>query len=143
MCILQKKCRNHRIILVDLLRIKICILLHNIFSTLLISNSNFGFEFKYTFSHWGYRTWISCSSSQQLAMISTECFEHFGDSNEFYTQIFQATLMSPVRTKHVSVDILYNHNICSGFGSLLFGLSLALKPYKNDWSVNIKYTALW
>ena len=40
--------------------------------------------------------------------------------------------MSPVRTKHVSVDILYNHNICSGFGSLLFGLGLALKPYKND-----------
>ena len=41
----------------ELLCIKICILLYNIFSTLLNSNSNFGFEFKYKFSwiRWGYQ----------------------------------------------------------------------------------------
>ena len=41
-----------------------------------------------------------------LREFSTLCFEHSGDSNEFYTQFFLATLMSPVRTKHVSVDII-------------------------------------
>ena len=38
-------------------------------------------------------------------------FEHSGDNKEFDTPSFLATLMSPVRMKHMSVDMLRKTNM--------------------------------
>jgi hypothetical protein len=48
-----------------------------------------------------------CRNCWESKIIDTLCFEHSGDSNEFYTQFFWATLMSPIRTKHMSVDTIW------------------------------------